>query len=54
MSERQARVSTDEGVYVPITFVGIELSTLPCIQSLPPSFKIALGVVVPSLLLLRP
>ena len=53
MSERQARVATDEGVYIPTT-LAIELSTLPLIQSLPPSFKIAPGVVVPSLLLLSP
>jgi len=53
MSERQARVATDEGVYMPTT-LAIELSTLSLIQSLPPSFKIALGVVVPSLLLLSP
>ena len=35
-------------------FPGIELNTLPRFQSLLPSFKIAPGVVVPTLLLLSP
>ena len=58
MSERQARVYTDEGVYIPIAFVCFLVSSLAlflaCIQSLPLSFKIVPGVAVLSLLLLSP
>jgi hypothetical protein len=55
MPERDARTSTDEGVYSNTChlFLGVDLSTL-LIQSLPLFFKTAPGMVVPSLLLLRP